>query len=173
MIRHRGIAVALVGIVAVALGVSTLGPSEAHADWVVLQNGRALEGTIEEETDEIVRIRLPGGVMSLPRSSVKSVHRGDRPAEDREGDRVEHQGGAERPAVYRYLDGGVQEDGTVRLPRFTLFLPVGELAHGTLVEMKDLRTLNGVEMAKVKVGEVEGWIPAAHLREAPREPVVR
>lgn len=48
-------------------------PEVAVADDVYLTNGRKFEGVIAETTDSQVRIRLQGGVISLPRSQVLRV----------------------------------------------------------------------------------------------------
>jgi hypothetical protein len=52
-------------------------PIAAVADDVYLTNGRKFEGVIAETTDSQVRIRLQGGVISLPRSQVLRVEQGN------------------------------------------------------------------------------------------------
>lgn len=52
-------------------------PLAAVADDVYLLNGRKFEGVIAEETDSQVRIRMQGGVLSLPKSQVERVEKGD------------------------------------------------------------------------------------------------
>ncbi|HEV8581895.1 MAG TPA: hypothetical protein VGX68_22735 [Thermoanaerobaculia bacterium] len=47
------------------------------ADDVYLTNGRKFEGVIAETTDSQVRIRMQGGVLSLPKSQVLRVEEGD------------------------------------------------------------------------------------------------
>jgi hypothetical protein len=49
----------------------------ASADDVYLQNGRKFEGVIAETTDTQVRIRMQGGVVSLPKSQVLRVESKD------------------------------------------------------------------------------------------------
>lgn len=51
----------------------------AFADDVHLKNGRKFEGVIAEVTDSQVRIRMQGGVLSLPKSQVLRVEKGDSP----------------------------------------------------------------------------------------------
>lgn len=48
-------------------------PVAAFADDVYLTNGRKFEGVVAETTDSQVRIRLQGGVISLPKSQVLRV----------------------------------------------------------------------------------------------------
>jgi hypothetical protein len=47
------------------------------ADTVYLTNGRTFEGVIAEETDTAVKITMPGGSLSLPRSHVARVEKSD------------------------------------------------------------------------------------------------
>lgn len=47
------------------------------ADTVYLANGRIFEGVIAEVTDNEVKIRMPGGSLSLPRSHVQRVESSD------------------------------------------------------------------------------------------------
>jgi len=47
------------------------------ADDVFLKNGRKFEGVIAETTDTQVRIRMQGGVVSLPKSQVLRVESKD------------------------------------------------------------------------------------------------
>ena len=54
----------------------------AVADDVHLKNGRKFEGVIAEVTETQVRIRLQGGVLSLPKSQVLRVEKGDSPLAD-------------------------------------------------------------------------------------------
>lgn len=49
----------------------------SFADTVYLANGRAFEGVIAEVTDSEVKIRMPGGSLSLPRSHVLRVESSD------------------------------------------------------------------------------------------------
>lgn len=52
-------------------------PTAGLADDVYLLNGRKFEGVIAEETDSQIRIRMQGGVLSLPKSQVLRVEQGD------------------------------------------------------------------------------------------------
>ena len=58
------------------LGLSLMGGA-ASADDVFLKNGRKFEGVIAETTDTQVRIRMQGGVVSLPKSQVLRVEAKD------------------------------------------------------------------------------------------------
>ena len=58
------------------LGLFLLGET-ASADDVFLKNGRKFEGVIAETTDTQVRIRMQGGVVSLPKSQVLRVESKD------------------------------------------------------------------------------------------------
>src|SRR5215218_3710925 len=58
------------------LGFSVMGAA-ASADDVFLKNGRKFEGVIAETTDTQVRIRMQGGVVSLPKSQVLRVESKD------------------------------------------------------------------------------------------------
>ena len=58
------------------LGLSLTG-GVASADDVFLMNGRKFEGVIAETTDTQVRIRMQGGVVSLPKSQVLRVEAKD------------------------------------------------------------------------------------------------
>jgi len=58
------------------LGLSLTGGA-ASADDVFLKNGRKFEGVIAETTDTQVRIRMQGGVVSLPKSQVLRVEAKD------------------------------------------------------------------------------------------------
>lgn len=49
----------------------------AAADTVYLANGRTFENVIAEVTDNEVKIRMPGGSLSLPRSHVQRVESSD------------------------------------------------------------------------------------------------
>jgi hypothetical protein len=51
----------------------------AAADDVFLNNGNSFEGVIAEVTATQVRIRMPGGELSLPRSAVARVEKGEAP----------------------------------------------------------------------------------------------
>jgi hypothetical protein len=53
------------------------GSDAARADDVYLKNGRSFEGVIAEVTDSQVRIRMPGGLLSLPLSQVERVEKAD------------------------------------------------------------------------------------------------
>lgn len=59
--------------IASLLLTGSLLPVVASADDVYLTNGRKFEGVIAETTDSQVRIRLQGGVISLPKSQVLRV----------------------------------------------------------------------------------------------------
>jgi hypothetical protein len=58
------------------LGLSLTGGA-VSADDVFLKNGRKFEGVIAETTDTQVRIRMQGGVVSLPKSQVLRVESKD------------------------------------------------------------------------------------------------
>jgi hypothetical protein len=58
------------------LGFSFIGGA-VSADDVFLKNGRKFEGVIAETTDTQVRIRMQGGVVSLPKSQVLRVESKD------------------------------------------------------------------------------------------------
>ena len=58
------------------LGLSLTGGA-VSADDVFLKNGRKFEGVIAETTDTQVRIRMQGGVVSLPKSQVLRVEAKD------------------------------------------------------------------------------------------------
>jgi hypothetical protein len=58
------------------LGLSLTG-GVVSADDVFLKNGRKFEGVIAETTDTQVRIRMQGGVVSLPKSQVLRVEEKD------------------------------------------------------------------------------------------------
>lgn len=58
------------------LGLTLLGGA-ASADDVHLKNGRKFEGVIAETTETQVRIRMQGGVVSLPKSQVLRVESKD------------------------------------------------------------------------------------------------
>ncbi|MFL6202627.1 MAG: hypothetical protein ACJ76J_25940 [Thermoanaerobaculia bacterium] len=58
------------------LGLFLIGET-ASADDVYLQNGRKFEGVIAETTDTQIRIRMQGGVVSLPKSQVLRVESKD------------------------------------------------------------------------------------------------
>jgi hypothetical protein len=62
--------------IAALLLTGSLLPALAFADDVYLTNGRKFEGVIAETTDSQVRIRLQGGVISLPKSQVLRVETG-------------------------------------------------------------------------------------------------
>jgi hypothetical protein len=59
----------------VALLLVLLAQAPGFADTVYLTNGRAFEGVIAEETDSAVKIQMPGGSLSLPRSHVLRVEK--------------------------------------------------------------------------------------------------
>lgn len=69
--RNLAISTLLLGLL---LPVSAV---PAVADDVYLLNGRKFEGVIAEETDSQIRIRMQGGVLSLPKSQVLWVEQGD------------------------------------------------------------------------------------------------
>jgi len=52
-----------------------LAQSPAFCDTVYLTNGRSFEGVIAEETATSVKIQMPGGSLSLPRSHVLRVEK--------------------------------------------------------------------------------------------------
>jgi hypothetical protein len=52
-------------------------PSPLLADDVYLKNGRSFEGVVAEVGDSQVRVHMPGGVISLPRSAVDHVQKAD------------------------------------------------------------------------------------------------
>ncbi len=64
----------LVAVVSFAL---LAGSDAARADNVYLKNGRSFEGVIAEVTGSQVRIRMPGGVVSLPLSQIERVEEAD------------------------------------------------------------------------------------------------
>jgi hypothetical protein len=60
------------------LGAALLAPgSPLLADDVYLKNGRSFEGVVAEVGDSQVRVHMPGGVISLPRSAVDHVQKAD------------------------------------------------------------------------------------------------
>lgn len=60
-----------------ALLLSLCAGTPVAADTVYLANGRTFEGVIAEVTDNEVKIRMPGGSLSLPRSHVRHVESSD------------------------------------------------------------------------------------------------
>ena len=62
-----------VGLLLLALAA----PVPGRADTVVLANGRSFEGVVAEETASQVKIRMPGGELSLPKSQVARVEKAD------------------------------------------------------------------------------------------------
>jgi len=62
-------------IAALLLALASLAP--ARADTVYLVNGRSFENVIAEMTETEVKIRMPGGSLSLPRSHVLRVESSD------------------------------------------------------------------------------------------------
>jgi hypothetical protein len=62
-----------------SLLLALISAAAASADDVHLKNGRKFEGVIAEVTDSQVRIRMQGGVLSLPKSQVLRVEKGDSP----------------------------------------------------------------------------------------------
>lgn len=56
-----------------ALLCGLLVPAALSADNVYLKNGRSFEGVIAEVTDSTVKIHMPGGALTLPRSHVDRV----------------------------------------------------------------------------------------------------
>jgi hypothetical protein len=172
MIRHPGAPVVLIALAALCGAIA----GAVRADSVVLENGRALRGEITEETDQVVRMKVSGGTVSVPRERIARLQRGDEtPATADDREQVAFKGGAsEQPARYAYLDGTGPGTDEVLVNRFVLLEPAGELAHGTLAEVLEFREIDGLEMARVRVGEVAGWLPAMWLREQGREePVLR
>ena len=140
----------------------------AIADWIEFENENRIEGEITKEEDGLVTIKVEGGTVTVPRSSiVRTTATDPREGDDRE--MISHRGGAAtKLGDYRYLDGWNATTSKVEVRTFTLLRPVGELAHGTLVRVEETRRVNGTEMARVKVGEVEGWVPVGNLRNAGR-----
>ena len=72
---------------------------------------------------------------------------------------------------FRYIDGTDPETGEVARTKFIVLAlkPAGELAHGTLIKVIEIRDINGIDMARVKAGELEGWIPAQFLKASEGE----
>jgi hypothetical protein len=62
-------------VAALLLSLPALVP--VHADTVYLANGRSFEGVIAEETASEVKIQMPGGSLSLPRSHVLRVEKSE------------------------------------------------------------------------------------------------
>ncbi len=63
---------------AAVVSLSLLAGSDvARADNVYLKNGRSFEGVIAEVAGAQVRIRMPGGVVSLPLSQIERVEEAD------------------------------------------------------------------------------------------------
>jgi hypothetical protein len=60
-----------------ALLLVLLGRGPGFADTVYLTNGRSFEGVIAEVSDAAVRIQMPGGSLSLPRSHVLRVEKSE------------------------------------------------------------------------------------------------
>jgi hypothetical protein len=60
-----------------ALLLVLLAQSPGFADTVYLTNGRSFEGVIAEVTDAAVKIQMPGGSLSLPRSHVLRVDKSE------------------------------------------------------------------------------------------------
>ena len=60
-----------------ALLLGTLLGAPLLADDVYLKNGRSFENVVAEVGDTQVRVHMPGGVISLPRSSVERVTKAD------------------------------------------------------------------------------------------------
>src|SRR5215469_7405388 len=52
-------------------------PLPLAADDVYLKNGRSFENVVAEVGDTQVRVHMPGGVVSLPRSAVERVTKAD------------------------------------------------------------------------------------------------
>ena len=57
------------------LGFLILVPALAGADEVRLRNGKVFEGVIAVERGDVVEVRIPGGSLSLARSSVREIVR--------------------------------------------------------------------------------------------------
>jgi hypothetical protein len=66
-----------VGSLLLLLPLATLSTSPLLADDVYLKNGRSFEGVVAEVGDSQVRIQMPGGSISLPRSSVDRVEKAE------------------------------------------------------------------------------------------------
>ncbi len=62
-------------VLAILLGVLSGAP--LLGDDVYLKNGRSFENVVAEVGDEQVRVHMPGGVVSLPRSAVDRVEKSD------------------------------------------------------------------------------------------------
>jgi len=62
-------------VLAILLGVLPGAP--LLGDDVYLKNGRSFENVVAEVGDEQVRVHMPGGVVSLPRSAVDRVEKSD------------------------------------------------------------------------------------------------
>lgn len=64
-----------VGLVSLLLGLLSALP--LLADDVYLKNGRSFEGVVADVGDSQVRVHMPGGTISLPRSAVDHVQKAD------------------------------------------------------------------------------------------------
>jgi hypothetical protein len=62
---------------ALAILLGVLPGAPLLGDDVYLKNGRSFENVVAEVGDEQVRVHMPGGVVSLPRSSVDRVEKSD------------------------------------------------------------------------------------------------
>ena len=62
---------------ALAILLGMLPGAPLLGDDVYLKNGRSFENVVAEVGDEQVRVHMPGGVVSLPRSSVDRVEKSD------------------------------------------------------------------------------------------------
>src|ERR1700674_2928675 len=65
------------GSASLAILLGTLLGAQLLADDVHLKNGRSFENVVAEVGDAQVRVHMPGGVISLPRSAVERVDRSD------------------------------------------------------------------------------------------------
>src|ERR1700694_1744062 len=65
------------GSASLAILLGTLLGAQLLADDVHLKNGRSFENVVAEVGDAQVRVHMPGGVISLPRSAVDRVDKSD------------------------------------------------------------------------------------------------
>lgn len=68
-------------VVALAAVLSLAPASAARGDTVKLKNGNRIDGTVLQETDEAVTLRMPtGGSLTVPRRSIAQILRAETPA---------------------------------------------------------------------------------------------
>lgn len=107
----------------VLLGVLWLGAlaGPARADVVSLDDGRQLEGTVVEETDKVVRLRVNRGqgtaVIELPRASVVSIQKGGPDPQKLHADATTALGQGDREGALKILRRLVGEQPTDALLR--------------------------------------------------------